>query len=91
VVLDLSITEASPTLTALEKAAREVGWSYDRQQLQACPYIPLKGDWEAYLTQIDKKQRHEIRRKLRRAEEADPPVRWYIVEDEATTRRSTIS
>ena len=87
-VLDLyNIPEASPTLTALEAAAKDAGWRFDRQQLQACPYIPLKGDWEAYLAQIDKKQRHEIRRKLRRAEEADPPVRWYIVEDEATLDR----
>jgi CelD/BcsL family acetyltransferase involved in cellulose biosynthesis len=84
-VLDLfNFPEASPTLTALEAAAKDAGWSFESQQLQACPYIPLKGDWEVYLAQIDKKQRHEIRRKLRRAEEADPPVRWYIVDDEGT-------
>jgi CelD/BcsL family acetyltransferase involved in cellulose biosynthesis len=33
---------------------------------------------------IKKKQRHEIRRKIRRAEGHELPVRWYIVEDEAT-------
>jgi len=35
----------------------------------AAPYIPLPGDWEAYLATLDKKQRHEVRRKLRRAQE----------------------
>ena len=33
---------------------------------------------------IDKKQRHEIRRKMRRAEADERNVRWYIVEDEST-------
>ncbi len=80
--LDLyNIPETSPTLSALQAAAEKRGWLYDQEQLQSCPYIPLPGDWEVYLSQIDKKQRHEVRRKMRRAEEFNPPVRWYIVED----------
>jgi CelD/BcsL family acetyltransferase involved in cellulose biosynthesis len=51
------------------------------------PSIPLPGDFETYLAGIDKKQRHEIRRKMRRAEESGSNLRWYIVEDEAATRR----
>ncbi len=83
-VLDLyNLPDSSPTLPALEAAAQKLGWSYRQERLQPCPYIPLPGDWEAYLSQIDKKQRHEIRRKMRRAEEYQPPVRWYIVDDEA--------
>jgi CelD/BcsL family acetyltransferase involved in cellulose biosynthesis len=84
-VLDFyNLPEDSPSLPALQKAAARRGWSYQQQQLQSCPYIPLPGDWEAYLTSIDKKQRHEIRRKMRRAEENNPPARWYIVEQEST-------
>ncbi len=71
----------SPTLPALEAAARRKGWKYTPELLQHCPYIPLPGDWEVYLAGIDKKQRHEIRRKMRRLE-AEVPSRWYIVEDE---------
>jgi CelD/BcsL family acetyltransferase involved in cellulose biosynthesis len=83
-VLDLyNIPENSPTLKALKEAASKRGWSYTQQPLKPCPYIPLPGDWEVYLSNIDKKQRHEVRRKLRRAEENDPPVRWYIVDDES--------
>jgi CelD/BcsL family acetyltransferase involved in cellulose biosynthesis len=53
------------------------------QQEEAAPYIPLPGDWEAYLETLDKKQRHEVRRKMRRAE-AEAKVRWYRVQDGAT-------
>ena len=78
-----NIPEDSPTLACLREASGQRGWRYQEEQLQPCPYIPLPGDWEIYLAGIDKKQRHEIRRKMRRAEESDPPVRWYIVEDES--------
>ena len=81
-VLDLyNILDNSPTLAALEAAASSDGLLYQQEKLQHSPYIPLPGDWEAYLAGIDKKQRHEIRRKLRRAENAEVPVRWYLAED----------
>lgn len=83
--LDLyNLPETSPTLTALQAAAQKRGWRYEQQTLQPCPHIELPGDWEAYLASIDKKQRHEVRRKMRRAEENPIPVRWYIVDDEAS-------
>ena len=81
-VLDwYNLLENSPTLPALQEAAKKLGWSYTQQPLQHCPYIPLPGDWEKYICSIDKKQRHEIRRKMRRSEEYYLPVRWYITED----------
>ena len=92
-VLDLyNLLDSSPTLPVLAEASARRGWTLAQEPLQHCPYIPLPGDWEQYLTeQVDKKQRHEIRRKLRRIEElnarsdlAHQPVRWYIVQDEAT-------
>jgi CelD/BcsL family acetyltransferase involved in cellulose biosynthesis len=79
-----NLPQDSPTLPALQAAAEGMGWSYEQEPLQHCPYIPLPGDWETYLAGLDKKQRHEVRRKMRRAEENYPPVRWYIVEDEAS-------
>jgi CelD/BcsL family acetyltransferase involved in cellulose biosynthesis len=38
---------------------------------------------------VEKKQRHEIRRKIRRAEESGRGVRWYLVEDAATLDSET--
>jgi CelD/BcsL family acetyltransferase involved in cellulose biosynthesis len=75
--------DGSPTLAVLQAAAARRGWAYTQEPLQHCPYIPLPGDWETYLASIDKKQRHEIRRKMRRAESEFEPTRWYIVQDEA--------
>lgn len=81
-VLDLyNILEDSPTIPALQAAAEQNGLQITQDRLQHCPFIPLPGDWETYLGSIDKKQRHEIRRKIRRAESNLQPVRWYIVED----------
>lgn len=77
-----NLLESSPSLPLLEEAARENGWGYTQEKIHPCPYIPLPSDWETYLAQLDKKQRHELRRKMRRAQEHEPPMRWYIVEDE---------
>ncbi|GAB4495689.1 MAG: GNAT family N-acetyltransferase [Anaerolineales bacterium] len=83
--LDLyNLLEDSPSLAALAAAAETRGWHYTQSTLQPAPYIPLPGDWEAYLNRIDKKQRHEIRRKIRRLESNEAVVsRWYIVNEES--------
>ncbi len=81
-VLDwFNILDSSPTLPALEAAAKWNGWEYRAEKNYHCPFIPLPGDWEAYLAQVDKKQRHEIRRKIRRLETNGTTSRWYIVAD----------
>jgi len=83
-VLDwCNLPDHSPTLPVLKAEASKRGWAYAEEIYKPTPSIPLPGDWEAYLAGIDKKQRHEIRRKMRRAEESDRGVRWYIVDDEA--------
>ncbi len=85
-VLDLyNILDSSATLPILQEAAARRNWRYLQEPLQHCPFISLPGDWETYLAGIDKKQRHEIRRKMRRAEEWSGEwgelVNWYIVQD----------
>ena len=83
--LDLyNILDSSPTLPALEKAAQSLGWKTQSEKLKHCPCIPLPGDFEAYLAGIDKKQRHEIRRKMRRVDESASTCRWYFSEDPKT-------
>jgi CelD/BcsL family acetyltransferase involved in cellulose biosynthesis len=82
--LDLyNILDSSPSLPALEKAAGSLGLKFSLEKLHHCPYIPLPGDFETYLSGIDKKQRHEIRRKMRRLQESGVPFRWYFTEDPA--------
>lgn len=83
--LDLyNVLETSTVLGALQNAAQGAGMSYAQEPFRPALTIPLPGDWEAYLAGIDKKQRHEIRRKMRRAYEGERPVRWYFVEDPST-------
>jgi len=84
-VLDLyDIPQASASIAALEAESAKRGWDFARQTFQPAPYISLPSDFETYLAGIDKKQRHEIRRKMRRAAEYEVPVRWYVVDDPAT-------
>jgi CelD/BcsL family acetyltransferase involved in cellulose biosynthesis len=68
----------------VENRNRKRGWSFTQDQTYHAPSIPLPGDFELYLSGIDKKQRHEIRRKMRRAQENGSKLRWYIVSDGAT-------
>ena len=75
---------SSPTLSILKSEAERRGWNYSQLQTYHAPSIPLRGDFEAYLCGIDKKQRHEIRRKMRRAQESGSEVHWYIVSDGTT-------
>ena len=84
-VLDLyNLVDSSVTLAGLERAcAAGQGWTFQSEQLHHSPFIPLPGDWDTYLAGIDKKQRHEIRRKIRRAEESGAEVRWYFTIDPA--------
>jgi CelD/BcsL family acetyltransferase involved in cellulose biosynthesis len=82
-VLDLyNLLEDSTTLPIIIEAAGKYGWDTHKELLQPAPSISLPNSWDDYLAGIKKKQRHEIRRKIRRAESHDPPISWYIVEDE---------
>jgi CelD/BcsL family acetyltransferase involved in cellulose biosynthesis len=78
-----NLPETSSTLPVLKAEAEKRGWTYLQEQTYHAPSIPLKGDFDTYLAGIDKKQRHEIRRKMRRAEEGGSDLRWYRVSDGA--------
>jgi CelD/BcsL family acetyltransferase involved in cellulose biosynthesis len=78
-----NLPETSTTLPVLKVESEKRGWTFTQERTYHVPSIPLTGDFETYLAGIDKKQRHEIRRKMRRAEDCGRNVRWYIVEDAA--------
>jgi CelD/BcsL family acetyltransferase involved in cellulose biosynthesis len=63
-----NIPQDSPTLQLLPDLARAAGLTVQVAQADVCPLIPLPATFDAYLAGIDKKQRHEIRRKQRRLE-----------------------
>ncbi len=76
-----NIVESSPTLALLEEQAEALNLHFDIRKLQHSPFIPLPETWEAYLNNLDKKQRHEIRRKMRRASEGETQLNLYFTAD----------
>ncbi|MHB8507584.1 MAG: GNAT family N-acetyltransferase [Candidatus Dormibacteria bacterium] len=58
------------TLAALRTAATALGMDAVEEEEEVSPRISLGGDWEAYLGGLGKKDRHELRRKRRRLEDA---------------------
>ncbi|MBT3338295.1 MAG: GNAT family N-acetyltransferase [Anaerolineae bacterium] len=81
--LDLqNLVEDSPSLPVLQTEAASRGWNFAQETLQPSPYVALPGSFDEYLAGVKKKQRHEIRRKMRRATADEREVTWYIVDDE---------
>jgi CelD/BcsL family acetyltransferase involved in cellulose biosynthesis len=79
-----NLPDSSPTLALLKAEAEKRGWGHRQEIYRPTPRISLNGSFDDYLAGIEKKQRHEIRRKMRRAAEYELPVRFYVVEDPAT-------
>lgn len=63
----------------LKSLSEEMGWGFREEGLQPCPMITLEGDWDTYLMGLKKKQRHELRRKLRNADSYAEEVRFHIL------------
>jgi CelD/BcsL family acetyltransferase involved in cellulose biosynthesis len=76
-----NLPDSSPTLAVLRSESENRGWDYQQEVYRPTPRIALDGSFDSYLARVDKKQRHEIRRKMRRAADSQLPLRFYIVED----------
>jgi len=77
-ILDLcNLPQNSPVLVLLPELAKTKGLTVTVAPLEECPIINLPRSYEEYLGMLDKKQRHELRRKRRRAQEMQ--AGWYIV------------
>ncbi|MDY6853809.1 MAG: GNAT family N-acetyltransferase [Thermodesulfobacteriota bacterium] len=62
------LKETSITLKSLKRTALEKGYSVDVALEDVCPKIELPSSWEDYLMLLDKKDRHELKRKIRKFE-----------------------
>ncbi|NMC47570.1 MAG: GNAT family N-acetyltransferase [Chloroflexi bacterium] len=76
-----NIPQNSPLLSLFPQIALPPSYSRTLTKTQPAPMLALPGTWESYLENLDKKQRHEIRRKLRRLEQEAPDAQFYFVED----------
>jgi CelD/BcsL family acetyltransferase involved in cellulose biosynthesis len=78
-LMDLcNIHRDSPTLWLLPELAQARGWEVQTEVQEVCPVVELPTTWEDYLASLGRKQRHEVRRRMRRAE-ATEGLRWYVV------------
>jgi CelD/BcsL family acetyltransferase involved in cellulose biosynthesis len=70
------------TVRLLTAAARDMDRRYNLEDEEVSPRIELHGDWQTYIAGLGKKDRHELRRKRRRLEEAGG---WVIAESRPET------
>ena len=73
-----SLIEDSPTLAHLPEMARGRGYSVEVEYEDVTSGVPLPQDWEQFLGLLTKKDRHELRRKLRRLD-SQTDWRWYCL------------
>jgi CelD/BcsL family acetyltransferase involved in cellulose biosynthesis len=81
--LDFHCVPAASPYQPLHEAVAKQGLSVQRQVEDVCPIVSLPATWDDYLAMLDKKQRHELRRKIRRAE-SEAQVQWYMTSDPAS-------
>ena len=66
------IRAASPTAILLPALARGAGLTASVARQDRCPVLALPGTWDEYLARLSGKDRHELRRKIRRLERELP-------------------
>src|SRR5215468_3699593 len=62
-----NLSQHSPTPTVFHDRLVQHGLTVEVEPVETCPTAVLPADWEAYLATLRSKDRHELRRKLRRA------------------------
>jgi CelD/BcsL family acetyltransferase involved in cellulose biosynthesis len=82
----------SPTLEAVTEAAPGAGYAASREDEALSPGVCLPGTWDEYLNTLSKKDRHELRRKLRRLDSAGGDVALKVMTEagEAATELDTL-
>jgi CelD/BcsL family acetyltransferase involved in cellulose biosynthesis len=82
-VLDFyNIIASSPTVNILEQLPGQYNWSFQKEVYQPSPMITLPNDWQTYLSSLNKRDRKNIDRRMRLADNYHVPVTMYAVEDE---------
>ncbi len=74
----------SAALTLLAPLANERGYKVASEQQEVSLEVDLPPDWEEYLAMLSAKQRHEVRRKRRRLDEAGEVSYRFLTGEDAT-------
>lgn len=71
------VPDDTPTLATVAEVLEASGYRVTRDKLVTSPRIALPADYESYVQGLGRKERHELRRKLRRFESAPgASFRW---------------
>lgn len=65
-----NLVEGSPSIACLPRVCAEFGYSFRLEEMDRSPYVPLPSSFEEYFRLLGTKERHELRRKIRRASAA---------------------
>lgn len=84
-----NIRADSPHYSVWFAAAAAYGLKAQAEAITVCPTLVLPSTWEDYLRMLDRKDRHELRRKLRRVEALDS-VRWYVLREDGPEAEEAI-
>lgn len=74
-----NIRADSPTLAGFRDYLTSQGATVTSEPIEVCPLINLPENWEGYLALLDKKQRHELRRKQRRILGGEEDIKMFRV------------
>jgi CelD/BcsL family acetyltransferase involved in cellulose biosynthesis len=72
------LVEGTPALSLLPPICREMGLSCSVEEIDRAPFVSLPGTFEEYLERLAKKERHELRRKMRRAGDLLPGLAFRM-------------
>jgi CelD/BcsL family acetyltransferase involved in cellulose biosynthesis len=78
-----NLSAASRTPTLLRRTLEAHGLTVTLDEIETCPTIELPDNWDDYLALLRGKDRHELRRKIRRAEAA-VQVEYAVTHDADT-------
>jgi CelD/BcsL family acetyltransferase involved in cellulose biosynthesis len=72
------LVEGTPALALLPSICREKGLSCSVEEMDRAPFVSLPGSFAGYLERLGRKERHELRRKMRRAGELLPGLAFRV-------------
>jgi CelD/BcsL family acetyltransferase involved in cellulose biosynthesis len=74
---------ASPTRDRLKAYAASQGYTVHESEEAVAPRLALPATWDDYLASLNKKDRHELRRKIRRLFDSGAAVDFQVLSEQA--------
>lgn len=73
------IPETSTSRELIRKYCHKHKWDFIEKKEEVTPFIDLPDNWENYLRNLDRKKRHEIKRKMRKIEREIEGFKTYFL------------